>query len=76
MEADSNTFVRYRSGSIVFAFRCPLCGTRGELGVRDGNHNALVPCPSRCGAQFMVRCGRGFFAKPTLEFAFGPRRKA
>jgi hypothetical protein len=75
METETNTFIRYRKGCIVFAFRCPLCGTTGDLGVPDGNRNRLVPCPSGCGAHFMVRCGRGFFAKPTLEFAFGPAGK-
>jgi hypothetical protein len=74
MEAETNSFVRYRSGGSVFAFRCPVCGTTGELGVPDGNRNRLIPCPSECGAQFMVRHGRGFFAKPTLEFAFGPAK--
>ena len=72
METETNAFIRYRRGRNIFAFRCPVCGTRGKLTVPDGNRNGLVPCPSKCGAQFMVRRGRGFFAKPTLEFAFGP----
>lgn len=72
METETNPFVRYRRGRNVFAFRCAVCGTTGELGVPDGNRNRLVPCPNKCGAQFIVRCSRGFFAKPTLEFAFGP----
>lgn len=72
METETNAFIRYRRGRNIFAFRCPVCGTTGELAVPDGNRNGLVPCPSKCGAQFMVRRGRGFFAKPTLEFAFGP----
>jgi hypothetical protein len=59
METGTNSFVRYRSGGSVFAFRCPVCGTTGELGVPDGNRNRLVPCPNRCGAQFMARSGRG-----------------
>jgi predicted RNA-binding Zn-ribbon protein involved in translation (DUF1610 family) len=75
METETtNTFIRYRRGCIVFAFRCPTCGTTGEFGVPDGNRNRLVQCPNTCGAQFVVRCGRGFFAKPTLEFAFAPRK--
>lgn len=69
-----NAFIEYRHGANVFAFTCQVCGTSGELAVPDGNRNRLVPCPGKCGANFMVRCGRGFFAKPTLEFAFGPAR--
>jgi len=74
METETSVFIRYQMGRNVFAFLCPVCGTTGELGVPDGNRNGLLPCPSECGAQFIIRCGRGFFAKPTLEFAFGPAR--
>jgi hypothetical protein len=75
METETIKFLRYAED--VFALACPVCGAHGELAVPSGhNRNALIPCPQSCGAQFMMRLAKGLFAKPTLEFAFGPRRKA
>jgi hypothetical protein len=73
MEAQT-TFTSFKCGSAVFKFRC-TCGTRGELAVPERDRNSLVPCPGRCGAQYIQRRGRGFFAQPSLELAIAPRRE-
>jgi hypothetical protein len=76
MEIETNLFLEYREGRNIFKFHCPCCGCDGELAIpATHNRNALVACPQSCGAQFMVRLAKGLFAKPALEFAFGPRRK-
>lgn len=73
METET-TFIGHRHGTAVF--RC-TCGTRGEISVPATERNRLVPCPGGCGAKYIWRCGRGFFARPTLEMAIEPtKRKA
>ena len=75
MEIETSPFLRYSEGRNIFAFHCAVCGTHGELAIPAGhNRNALVGCPQHCGAQYIVRLAKGLFAKPTLEFCFGPRR--
>ena len=69
------TFIRYRRGAAVFRLHCEACGTRGELAVTERERNRLVACPGGCGAHFIQRRGRGFFAVPTLELAIEPKRK-
>jgi len=73
MESEAQ-FIGFRSGSAVFSLRC-TCGTHGELTVHDCDRNKLVPCPGECGAQFIQRQGRGFFAVPALELAIAPSKR-
>lgn len=73
----SSEFLGYQQGRYVFRFTCPTCKTHGELGVSDThNRNAVIPCPARCGSYFIVRYPRALASKPSLEYAFGPRKPA
>lgn len=67
MEAETK-FLGYRHGAAVFRLHCQ-CGTTGQISVLERDRNRLVPCPARCGVQYIERRGRGFFAQPSLELA-------
>lgn len=72
----TTNFLRYSAGRNVFAFHCAVCGTHGEIGIpAEQAPYKLTPCPSGCGAQFVIRKARNLSGKPELEFAFGPARR-
>jgi hypothetical protein len=73
MDAET-TFMGFRCGAAVFQFRCQ-CGTKGEISVLASDRTRLVPCPGGCGAYFIQRQLRGFFAQPTLELAIEPTKR-
>ena len=58
-------FLGKRDHCNVFEFVCPRCGVEGELGIPE-SQRALTPCPDECGLLFIVCCGSGLYARPTL----------